>query len=253
LPADATDLVLVVDVGNSGAKVGAVRGEDVAGPVRMPTVDGKAFRDFAAPLLKGQKALIAVSGSDPGKAKDLAWEINKLRLGEAVAVGPDHPGVPAPKVTQPDRAGMDRRVQALAAATLGGGPAAVVSSGTALTVDLADAEGALVGGAILPGLTMGMKALALGTARLPEVDLKGATAMPAKDTEAAIRTGILWGAAGAVDRLLRAAGIPETTPLFLTGQDAALLAPHLGRAHRMHPGLGLLGIAIAVRRRPPGS
>jgi type III pantothenate kinase len=246
---EPVDLVLVVDVGNSGAKIGAVRGEDVAGPVRLPAVDGKAVREFAGPMLKGQKALIAVCGSDPGKAKDLAWELAKLKLGEAIAVGPDHPGIPRPKVLQPDRAGMDRRVQALAARLLAQGPAAVVSCGTAVTVDLADDQGALLGGAILPGLTLGMKALAAGTARLPEVDLKGPVAMPAPDTETAIRTGIVLGAAGAVERLLFAAGIPADMPLFLTGADAALLSPHLQRAHRVHPGLGLLGIAIAVRKK----
>jgi type III pantothenate kinase len=244
------DLVLVVDVGNSGAKVGAVRGEDVAGPVRLPAVDGKSVRDFAAPLLKGQRALIAVCGSDPGKARDLAWEVGKLKLGEAVAVDVDHPGVPRPKVAHPEKAGMDRRVQALGARFLCGGPAAIVSCGTAITVDLCDADGALLGGAILPGLTLGMKALAAGTARLPEVDLKGAVAMPARDTETAIRTGVVLGAAGAVDRLLAEAGVTASLPLFLTGADAALLAPHLGRTHRLHPGLGLLGVAVAVRGLP---
>ena len=111
--------------------------------------------------------------------------------------------------------------------------------------------GALLGGAILPGLTLGMKALAAGTARLPEVDLKGPLSMPALDTEAAIRSGIILGAAGAIERLLVTAGIRPETPLYLTGADAALLAPHLGRPHRLHPGLGLLGIALAVRSHPP--
>lgn len=245
----ANELILVVDVGNSGAKIGAVRGEDVAGPVRLPAVDGKSVREFAAPMLKGQQARFAVCGSDPNKAKDLAWEITRLKLGEAVAVGPDHPGVPRPKVTHPERAGMDRRVQALAARHLAEGAAAIVSCGTAVTVDLVDAQGALVGGAILPGLTLGMKALAAGTARLPEVDLRGPVPMPALDTESAIRTGVVLGAAGAVGRLLDAAAAPRSLPLFVTGADAALLAPHLDRAHRLHPGLGLLGVALAVRTK----
>ncbi len=247
-----SDLVLVVDVGNSGAKVGAVRGEDVAGPVRLPAADGKAVREFAGPMLKGQSAVIAVCGSDPGKARDLAWEVGKLRLGPAVAVDATHPGVPRPQVRQPDRAGMDRRVQALAASVLAHGAAVVVSAGTAITVDLAGADGALLGGAILPGLTLGMKALAAGTARLPEIDLKGPVPMPALDTEEALRTGLVLGAAGAVERLLAAAGAAADSPLFLTGADAPLLAPHLSRPHRLHPGLGLLGVAVAVRRHPPG-
>ena len=46
---EPVDLVLVVDVGNSGAKVGAVRGEDVAGPtqdenVRVLIVDAEGTR-----------------------------------------------------------------------------------------------------------------------------------------------------------------------------------------------------------------
>jgi type III pantothenate kinase len=245
----AVETVLVVDIGNSGAKIGAVRGEDVAGPVRLPVADAKSVRAFAEPLLKGQKALIAVAGSNPDKAKDLAWELARLKLGEAVAVDAKHPGVPWPKLTQPERAGMDRRLQALAAAHLAQGPAAVVSCGTAITVDLADEEGALVGGAILPGLMLGMKALAAGTALLPEVALEGLVKMPALDTETALRTGIVLGAAGAVDRLLAEAGVAGSLPLYLTGQDAKVLAPHLGRTHRLHPGLGLLGIALAVRKR----
>jgi len=248
-PVAPIDLVLVVDVGNSSAKVGAVRGEDVAGPVRLPAPDAKSVRAFAEPMLKGHKALIAVCGSNPGKARDLAWELGKLKLGQAVAIDSDHPGVPRPKVAQPERAGMDRRVQALAARYLASGPAVVISCGTAITVDLADEEGALAGGAILPGLMLGMKALASGTALLPEVSLEGPVVMPALDTETAIRTGLVLGAAGAVDRLLAESGVPASRPLFLTGADAKLLAPHLGRVQRLHPGLGLLGIAIAARTR----
>jgi type III pantothenate kinase len=245
----AVETVLVVDIGNSGAKVGAVRGEDVAGPVRLPAADAKSVREFAEPMLKGQKALIAVCGSNPAKAQDLAWELNRLKLGEALAIDSKHPGVPWPKLTQPERAGMDRRVQALAASRLAQGPAVIVACGTAITVDLADEEGALVGGAILPGLMLGMKALAAGTALLPEVALEGLVRMPALDTETAIRTGLVLGAAGAVDRLLAESGAPASRALFVTGADAKVLAPHLGRTHRLHPGLGLLGIALAARRK----
>ena len=74
----STDLILVLDVGNSGAKLGVVRGEDVAGPVRLPRCDGPAVREFAKPLVKDSKPLVAVCGSDSAKAKDLAWELGKV-------------------------------------------------------------------------------------------------------------------------------------------------------------------------------
>jgi type III pantothenate kinase len=251
MPKPSLDLILVIDIGNSGAKVGAVRGTDVAGPVRLPRIDGRAVRDFAGPMLKGKEATIAIAGSDPGKIQGLLWEVSKLRLGHCVTVGPDHAGIPGPGVDEPERAGVDRRLQVLAAVTLAGEAAAVVCCGTAVTVDVGDADGALVGGAILPGLGLGAKALAEGTARLPRIDLAGEAGMPARDTDTAIRTGLLVGGAGAVEHLLATGGVAERTPVYLTGQDAPHLEAHLTRPVRSHPGLGVYGAALAVRAAPP--
>ena len=252
MAAEKNDLVLVIDGGNSGAKLGVVKGDDGAGPGRLPACDGRSIRDFARPLVKDTKPLVAVCGSDLSRVKDLAWELGKFGFPGAVVVGHDHPGLPKAKVTQPALAGMDRRVQALAASVLAAGPAVVVSAGTALTVDAAGADGALLGGAILAGLSLAAKALTIGAEKLPLVDLAGATPVPAPDTETAIRAGVVIGAAGAVERLVEGMRPTPNCPVFLTGADAPLLSPHLRFAHRMHGGLGLLGVALVLRRAPPG-
>jgi type III pantothenate kinase len=246
------DLVLVIDVGNSGAKLGVVKGEDVAGPVRLPACDGKSIRDFARPLVKDAKTITAVCGSDLTKVRDLAWELSKFGFKDAIVVGHDHRGLPKARVTQPATAGMDRRVQALAASVLAAGPAVVVSAGTALTVDAAAADGGLLGGTIGVGLSLAAKALTIGAEKLPLVDLVGAVPVPALDTETAIRAGIVIGAAGAIERLVEAMRPALGCPVFLTGADAAILSPHLRFPHRIHGGLGRLGVALAVRRAPPG-
>lgn len=244
-PVTDKPLYIVIDVGNSGAKLGAVRGEDVSTPRRLPKPDGRSVRELAKPLLQDAEATFVLYGSAPGTVNDLAWEIDKLRLGPTLTLGPKHRGLPPARVHNPERAGLDRRVQALGAATLAGGPAVVVSCGTALTVDAADADGALLGGAILPGLTLGMRALAAATARLPVVNLEGQVEVPALDTETAIRTGIVVGAAGAVERIVSGLGDEEAV-VFLTGSDAPLLEPRLQVTCRRHPGLGLYGAAVAV-------
>lgn len=246
------DLLLVIDVGNSGAKLGVVRGDDVAGPVRLPRCDGPAVREFAKPLVRDTKPVVVVCGSDSNKAKDLAWELAKVGFPGAVVVDHDHLGLPKAKATQPTQAGVDRRVQALAASHLAMGPAVIISAGTALTVDAAGADGGLLGGTIGAGLSLAARALTVGAEKLPLVDLKGATPLPATDTESAIRSGVVLGAAGGVERLVEGLRPTPTCPVFLTGADAALLAPHLRFAHRVHGGLGLLGVALAVRRAPPG-
>ena len=46
-----------------------------------------------------------------------------------------------------------------------------VAIGTALTFDVVDAKGAYLGGAIAPGLGLGLDALCSRTAKLPRVDL----------------------------------------------------------------------------------
>ncbi len=120
MAAPSLDLIIVIDVGNSGAKLGAVRGDDVAGPMRLPRADGRAVRELAAPMLKGKEAVLAISGSDPTKIDGLVWEVEKLRLGTCVKVGADHAGIPEAKVDRPERAGVDRRVQLLGATRLAG-------------------------------------------------------------------------------------------------------------------------------------
>ena len=56
------------------------------------------------------------------------------------------------KLPRPDMVGVDRLLDALAANRLRtpGRPAVVVDVGSAITVDLVDADGAFLGGAILP-------------------------------------------------------------------------------------------------------
>lgn len=245
------DLIVVLDVGNSGVKLGGVREERVAGPIRLPRADGRAVKEMATPMLQGRKAIIALAGSDPGTLEGLAWEVRKLRLGTVVVVGPDHAGIPPARVEQPEKAGVDRRLQILAARHLAGCPAAVVSCGTALVVDVGDDEGALLGGAIGAGMGLATQALAAGTARLPRIDLAGEAGMPARSTESAMRAGIVLGTAGAIERLLEAAAWAAEAPVYLTGQDAPHVHPLIRREVRLHPGLALLGAALAVRRAPP--
>jgi type III pantothenate kinase len=63
--------------------------------------------------------------------------------------------------------GIDRALALLGTATYHGLPSLVIDAGTALTFTGADANGQLVGGAILPGLQLQLRSLAEHTAALP--------------------------------------------------------------------------------------
>lgn len=135
--------------------------------------------------------------------------------------------------------GSDRLLVAWEAHAQSGGAVLVADCGSACTVDLVDAEGCFRGGAIAPGLSALVEALArrcphLDAPAADEVGGAGAASglgLPA-DTAAATRAGTLLALAEAVSglgrRWEREAGLPEgSTPRVLTGGDAARLAPHL--------------------------
>ena len=93
------------------------------------------------------------------------------------------------RIDRPDEVGADRLVNALAAARLHGTPAVVVDFGTATTLDCVAADGAYVGGAIAPGLELGLEALAAKTAKLPRIELRTRTGRSGATRSARCRPG----------------------------------------------------------------
>jgi type III pantothenate kinase len=157
------------------------------------------------------------------------------------------------RVDEPARVGIDRLLAALAADRLRqrDRAAIVVDLGTAITVDLVDADGVFAGGAILPGIATSARALAEQTDALPQVSLDFLDKPPAAlgtSTVPAIESGIYWGAIGAIRELVSqlSAPFPTRPDLFITGgasrQVTDLLKTHGSVRHV--PNLVLSGIAL---------
>ncbi len=161
----------------------------------------------------------------------------------------------------PERIGIDRLVGAFGAAKSYNLPLIVVDAGTTVTVDLVDAAGVYRGGAIIPGLEMQTRALAAGTDALPEIDWQASCEpkcvaaprrVPARDTIAAIRLGILSSVVGGIERLVRLYGNPQC--VVVTGGDCRCIASALQSSSQhdfethLHPHLvcrTLAGLATA--------
>jgi len=163
------------------------------------------------------------------------------------------------RLERPDMVGIDRLLDALAAKHLRqtNRPAVVVDVGSAITIDLIDADGAFLGGSILPGIEMSARALHEFTDLLPKIAMSElGTPPPAlgTSTEPAMRSGLFWGTVGAVrqltEKLAAEAGVPDSdnaTEVFLTGGAGEILAELLGPHARHVPQLTLTGIALAAR------
>lgn len=158
------------------------------------------------------------------------------------------------EVEFPELVGMDRLIAAFATNELRqpNRPAIIVDAGTAITVDLVDADGVFQGGVILPGFRLSARALADGTDLLPNVDASFRTEAPAvigKSTDAAIRSGLFWGGVGAIRELVaRTASEIQTEPqIFVTGGDAERLTGYLADDAQFVSDLVLRGIVLACQ------
>jgi len=127
-------------------------------------------------------------------------------------------------------------------------PALVVMVGTAVTVDALDGAGNFLGGLILPGFGLMLRALEMGTAGLKVPT--GETVDFPKNTSDALMSGGVFAIAGAVERQHRR--LQERTgvaPLLLiTGGAAVKLAPALDLQFEIVDSLlfeGLVGIEAA--------
>jgi len=148
----------------------------------------------------------------------------------------------------PDKAsvGADRLANAVAARALYGTPAIVVDLGTATTYDCISASGSYLGGAIAPGVTSSADALSTRGSRLPRIELRAPERAIGRTTEEAMRAGILWGAAGQVDALVRRSALEmKGTPhVIATGGIAPLIAPLCETINIVDEWLTLQGMRI---------
>lgn len=144
---------------------------------------------------------------------------------------------------QPEKLGVDRWLALVAVRNHYQIPACIVDCGTAITVDLIDADGKHQGGLINPGLTLMKKSLAEGTEALQFHETNYVFG-PANFTEAAIYSGTLSAAVGLIEHVLTKQS--NAMQLILTGGDAAIIATQLGIKPIIDTDLVLRGLAIVL-------
>ncbi len=254
-------MLLALDIGNTNVSIGVFRAGALLATRRAAT-DPRATTDELELLLDGLLRLDGIALADLD-AIALASVVPAMTAGiESVAARHDRPIMVAGpgtlplaiRVDRPDDVGADRLVNALAAGRLHGTPAVVVDFGTATTLDCIAADGAYVGGAIAPGLELGLEALAARTSKLPRIELRAPDRAIGRDTVTAMQAGTIFGyqalAAGLLERVRReladASGVtPADVKAILTGGlSAAPWARALDGIDAIDPDLTLKGLAI---------
>ena len=225
---------LAIDVGNTRLKWAQYASPQpgavllAQGAVFLETIDSRAETDWKALPPPSSMLGCVVAGEGVKRRVEEQLEIWDLeprwvvssREACGVSNGYDHP----------NRLGVDRWVAMIGArhrvlAQGGPRPALVVMVGTAVTVDAIDVQGHFLGGLILPGFGLMLRALEMGTAGL-KAPTGEAVDFPT-NTSDALMSGGADALAGAVERMHRK--LRERTgqepALIMTGGAAVKLAP----------------------------
>lgn len=225
---------LAIDVGNTRLKWAQYASPQpgavllAQGAVFLETIDSLAETDWKALPSPSSMLGCVVAGEGVKRRVEEQLEIWDLeprwvvstREACGVSNGYDHP----------NRLGVDRWVAMIGArhrvlAQGGPRPVLVVMVGTAVTVDALDAQGHFLGGLILPGFGLMLRALEMGTAGL-KAPTGEAVDFPT-NTSDALMSGGADALAGAVERMhgkLRARTGQEPA-LIMSGGAAVKLAP----------------------------
>jgi len=137
-------------------------------------------------------------------------------------------------IEAPESVGIDRLLAAWGAwqSSSKKKPLMVIQAGTAVTVDWVNEQGTYCGGAIMPGMSLTLKYLALGTAHLPWLAPPkdpNLLSIPGKNTREAILAGVTASFVGGIEQLQRRyrqqhSGDPNSIETVVSGGDGLSLS-----------------------------
>ena len=152
-------------------------------------------------------------------------------------------------IAEADTLGADILAADAAAAAEYPLPAIIYDMGTATTVTVVDKDRRYIGGAILPGVRLGINALFSGTAQLPSVSIQAPKQAICGTALESIQSGAVFGAAAMMDGLADRfeAELGKKCTLLATGGLAGCIVPHCRRDFIYDESLLLRGMELIYR------
>lgn len=252
-------MLLTVDIGNTNSVLGTFRDDGTAlaslriGTRRDATVGEVSLvvSHLCRKLPGGESGIVRTILCSVVPSLTRTFEMyvqEELGHSPAVVSAEVDLGIPV-AVDDAREVGADRIVNAIAARDLVGAPAIVVDLGTATNFDCVDPEGQYVGGVIAPGVETASEDLFRRAARLTKVDLTFPEHAIGRNTRDCLRSGILNGAVGMIDSLVREVRreLGADAPVLATGGLAPLIGPRCETVDQVEVGLTLQGLLSVDR------
>ncbi len=250
-------MLLAIDVGNSQTVCGIFQKGSLSCHWRLKTDREKTADELAARFLSlfamqniAFKDISGVIIASVVPTQQQAWQEFSSKYTECTPLLVNTPAIISGikiATDNPAEVGADRIVNAVAAFDLYGKSSIVVDFGTAITFDCISAKGEYLGGAIMPGMSISLDALANKTAKLPRIDV---SIPPQKaigaNTVDAIKSGLLFGYGAMVDGLIKklSAEFTDSPQVIATGGMSELIAAYTESIQTVDPMLTLKGLYL---------
>lgn len=233
---------LVIDLGNSRAKVAVFTGNELTDLIVIENPSPE--RIFAAGLEKHRisSAIISSVSDDttPYVAGFPAYQWLTLDANTPLPIRNEY--------LTPETLGRDR-LAAVAGAHLlfTGKDVLVIDAGTAITYDIIGGNGVYSGGSISPGLSMRFKALHTFTRHLPLLEPKEIDFLTGRSTSESILSGVINGLRAEIDGIIDQYKLSRPSLcVALTGGDTIYFEKTLKNSIFAIPNLVLTGLKLIL-------
>lgn len=229
-------MVLVVDIGNTNIVTGCVQDGKILFRERLSTNNKATCLEYTAIF----KTALEMYGIDvksisgaiissvvPSVTNVVKEAIEKICGISVMIVGPGIKTGISILIDNPAQLGSDLVVDAVAGVAEYPVPQIIIDMGTATTISAIDEKRNFLGGVIFPGVSVSHDALIDRTSQLPKIAFEKPKKIIGSNTIDSIKSGILYGNAGAIDGLIdrfnEEMGVKCT--VIATGGLAKVIAP----------------------------
>ena len=230
--------ILAIDIGNTNIVLGVLEKEKILVSCTLGTDRNKTADEYAV-LFRNLLEIRHIAVEDlegailssvvPALKEPIREAVDHITGKRCLMVGPGLKNGLKIRIDDPAQLGSDCVAVAVAAAAEYPMPALIFDMGTATTLSVLNEKGEYLGGMLMPGVRIGLEALAEQTSQLPQICLdKEPHALIGTNSNDCMVNGVLYGNAamldGIVDRLRAEQG--EEFTILATGSVAAQIVTH---------------------------
>ena len=212
-------MLLTIDIGNTNIVLGGFLDDKLMFTSRISTNARKTDSEYATKIKsiltlyevdRNEVSGAIISSVVPPLTKTVVNAVKMVYGVEALVVGPgiktginllaDNPAqVGADLICG---VGADLICGCVAAYNLYSSPVLIIDMGTATKMMIVDEKACFGGASIIPGVELSLKALAGGTAQLPQISLEAPKRVMGRNTVDCMKSGIVFGNAAMIDGMI---------------------------------------------------